>query len=91
MRKIFKYVLEAADLQVLELPGPSKVLSVHEQRGDMVLYAIVNEGGKNEKVEVAIRGTGHIVDFDIDMYDFIGTVKLLEGQLMFHVFTRLLI
>lgn len=39
-------------------------------------------------VDVRIIGTGQPIKDDIDNYKFLGTVKLVDGGLMFHVFAR---
>jgi hypothetical protein len=107
MKKIFKYKLEAVDEQILELPRGSKILSVEEQNGDIVLYALVDSDAESSKLfgmnsegkweeedsktsnsySIIIHGTGHPAD-DVDGYNFLGTVKLQGGLLMFHVFIK---
>ena len=87
MKKIFKYILEITDEQELILPMDSKILSVKEQYGDIVVYALVNTSIKGiEGYSFIIHGTGHNTIENIDNYIFLGTVKLKEGALMFHVF-----
>jgi hypothetical protein len=86
--KIFKYILKAEDKQVLTLPLPAKILSVAEQFQNIVLYAMVYPDCRQGSVDrtIYIVGTGHDAEH---LYDktFIGTVKLAEGALMFHIFT----
>jgi hypothetical protein len=93
--KIFKYNLEVVDKQTIKLPPGSRVLSVMNQRDNIVLYALVHPiNNKNliEDVSIRIVGTGHDIDFFIpnpnltDGYKFLGTVSLHDGALMFHVF-----
>ena len=88
MKRIYKYVLGIVDSQELSLPLGSKVLSVEEQYGNIVLYALVDtEWSELEIYSVIIHGTGHQAN-DIENYCFLGTVKLADGQLIFHVFYR---
>lgn len=86
MKRIFKYVLSATDTQTITLPYPNKVLSVAEQYGNIVVYAWVDDDPTMMKsYTFQIRGTGHNAD-GLDNYKFLGTVKLQDGELMFHVF-----
>jgi len=88
MKNIFKYTLEILDVQRLDIPTGSKILSVAEQYGNIVLYALVDDArGGLDSFEIFIRGTGHPFG-DIDNCEFLGTVKLDEGRLMFHVFYK---
>jgi len=86
-KKIYKYTLSFEDLQTLSLPGRSEILSVCEQYGNMVLYAIVDsEITVFHDYEIRIYGTGHPVPSWLEDFTFLGTVKLSDGSLMFHVF-----
>lgn len=88
MKKIFKFKLEITDEQILSLPLNSRILSVAEQFGDMVLYAVVDTSEDlKEDYKIIIHGTGHPAN-DIDNCTFLGTVKMEDGQLMFHVFYK---
>ena len=88
---IYKYKLKATDMQVLDLPEGAEVLSVREQRGDMMVYAFVDDDNfeNTEPFTFIVRGTGHDAgNFKRQNYTFLGTVKLEKGALMFHVFYR---
>ena len=86
MKTIWKYELETTDYQLLSIPLPAKILSVSSQGNQIVLYAEIDTKSMLlREVAVWIHGTGH----EKKAYDtstFIGTVKLLDGALMFHVF-----
>ena len=70
------------------LPTGATPASVEEQDGSIVLYVKVpHEVATNERWGVKIVGTGHTFEDD-GSWKFIGTVKLLNGKLMFHVFLR---
>lgn len=87
MKTIYKYELELKDEQEILLPTGAEILSAAEQKGKIVIYALVDNEIKTEEIfEFVIRGTGHPVFFHTDNYKFIGTVKLMDGALMFHVF-----
>jgi hypothetical protein len=86
-KKIFEYVLSLKDESELQLPAGAQILSVMEQKNEIVLYAIVNTSVEVTKtISVRVVGTGHAVDFDLNEYGFVGTVSLHGGALMFHVF-----
>jgi hypothetical protein len=88
MRKIYKYELLIIDEQKLVLPRESKILSVAEQSNQIVLYAFTeNKNTVDEEYKIIIHGTGHNAS-DIENYRFLGTVKLMDGRLMFHVFSK---
>lgn len=86
MKRIYKYNLESTDKQIISLPYNSQLLSVAEQYENIVLYALVDtKEAKTKDVTIIIHGTGHNAD-DVDAAHFLGTVKLMNGGLMFHVF-----
>lgn len=90
MISIHKYMLEADDEQVISIKGCIKPLSVDEQHGKMVLYVMVETDSKQVfDINVSIRGTGHDATTVLDD-EFLGTIKLHHGNIMFHVFWRLL-
>jgi len=87
MYKIYKYTLEIMDYQEFLLPLRSKILSVCEQHGKVVFYTMVDTAMEHKtKYSFRIFGTGHPCADSIVFYSFLGTVKLEEGNLMFHVF-----
>ena len=88
MRKIFKYQLEITDYQTIEVKSPAVLLSVAEQNNQIVMYAIVDDLEYGIPVDVMIIGTGRPIKDDVENYKFLGTVKLANGRLMFHVFAR---
>lgn len=88
MKTIWKYSLLPTTGQNLSLPFGAEILSVKEQNENIVLYALVdpNEEGKTNRM-VLIFGTGHEIS-NIKGFQFIDTVKLQGGALMFHVFIK---
>ncbi len=89
MKRIFKYKLENVDQQTINVPFPARILSVEEQNDDIVLYAVADdgEGVPTTPVDIVIIGTGDAIQI-IDIYTFVGTVKLYGGKEMWHVFYR---
>lgn len=88
-KKVFKYPLDAVTYQFIRIPS-TNILSVAEQGNNMVVYALVDTEIAPVQYEFAVIGTGHTILQDIDAYNFLGTVKLHDGKLMFHVFYRAL-
>jgi hypothetical protein len=84
--KIYKYVLELTDKQTISIPAPARILSVEAQFGSIVIYAMVEPGATEVKRTFYVVGTGHSADH-VNCRPFIGTVKMADGGLMFHVFT----
>ena len=88
MKRVLKYTLQPVDKQELVLYAGSKILSVENQHENIVLYALVEDCVRGiETHTIIIHGTGHNAN-DTDGCDFVGTVKLHNGSLMFHVFAR---
>jgi len=86
---IYKYTLEIADYQILKLPANSLILSVLNQREALVLYAVVNpEEETYINRTIRIIGTGHSVGDDIDKFNFLGTISMEGGALIWHVFWK---
>jgi hypothetical protein len=92
---IGKFPLETTDRQVLEIPAPAQILSVVEQRGEIVLYAILNPDAPTVTKVIDIYGTGHQIPKERSTYmgepqktpgTFLGTVATIGGSLMWHVF-----
>lgn len=85
MKKIYKYNLEVTDEQDITIPMGARILSVAEQRTNIVLYALVDPEAPPTLSHISIRGTGHDSD-NLEDKRFLGTVNLCSGSLMFHVF-----
>lgn len=85
--KVYKYQLEIVDHQEVSLRTNSKLLSVANQQGVIVLYALVDPDAEGDQTyDIYIHGTGHdVVDPEAE---FIGTVPMLNASLMFHVFGK---
>lgn len=87
MKAIYKYELEDFRHK-LEIPGPAEVLSVKEQNGKIVLYALVDpDSDLIYEKEFLVLPTGMKYDLkDTDV--FLDTVMLDGGQFVFHIFER---
>ena len=91
-RTVWKYTLKGEIEQTITTPYGSRLLSAAAQKDDIVVYALVNPNTANpeeytqETRTIIIMGTGHKERSDLG--DFLGTVSLANGALMFHVFEK---
>ncbi len=84
---VFKYTLPITNSAALDLPHGAEVLSVLNQREDLVLYVKVDPSEPViEERHFVVRGTGH--PFDGNEGAFIGSVSFQGGALIFHVFHK---
>lgn len=89
MLTIWKFPLEAQDLQKVKIPKIAKVLTVQVQHGQPCLCAMVDPEQPCVELSVRIYGTGRTIPED-DMADFnyVGTVQMAMGTMVFHVFVE---
>ena len=87
--KIFKYTLELTEEQTITLPEPGWILSVINQYDKLVLYAVIKPEEKEISRTIKIVGTGEEF-LDIDIYEFINTVSMDDGRLIWHVFVKMM-
>lgn len=80
MKTVWKYKLRPE----IEIPRGAEVLSVHEQRGELWIWAVVNPNNRSEKRGFAVFETDEDVP-DMSL-KFIGTVLLNHGRSVQHVF-----
>ena len=86
MITIYKYELQVVDEQEIEMYDEYKLLSVIEQNGKIVVYALINtDSNPRYNVKFIMRGTGHNAEKAANL-TFLGTVKLLNGLLIYHIF-----
>lgn len=91
MQTIYKYPISPAiqtTIRAVSIPKGGRVLSVESQGSVIVLYAMVDHDEKElMEVQVEVYGTGRPVPDTTNLL-FLGTVKLFDGGLMYHVFVR---
>lgn len=86
MRSVWKYVLEIIDgPQRREIPyvGGPVPAHVHEQRGEVCVWAEVDTELTPMPYEFYVIGTGHPAP---EGADYIGTAHTHGGQLIWHIF-----
>jgi hypothetical protein len=87
VRKIFKYVIPIQDESTHLFPVGAKFLSVGEQAGRLMLWALVTEEAHTLPVTVSVLGTGNPASH-LSGYDkFVGSAQMSNG-LVWHVFVR---
>lgn len=86
MKTIYKYALKVKGLQEIELPEGYEILDVQMQNGIPCIWALVDTENVPVKMEVHIFATGDRVL--LPDLNYIGTVQMLGGQAVFHVFRR---
>ena len=83
--RIFKYIIQKPDDEVMiEMQKGAKILCVKVQSGIVCIWAIVDPDSPIKPREIQIRGTGHLMKGNEGEY--IGTVMLSSGALVFHFF-----
>lgn len=85
--RIYKYPLIITDKQTISLPKGSTILSVANQREQLVLYALIQDSTINtEEYKIRIIGTGHNIICNVQAMTFAGTVLMDDGSLVWHIF-----
>ena len=85
MKMICKYPITVRDRFVLVMPQGARVLTVQSQREVPCIWALVDPSEPERLYEFALVGTGHKRE-DLDGMPYLGTVQLLDGGLILHVF-----
>lgn len=87
MKTIYKYPIEVTDIQKIKLPFDSLIISVLNQNGKLVIYALVDTEEKDtEERTIRIFGTGNPCDVEEFDYNFLGSVFM--GDLVWHIFAE---
>lgn len=84
MNNIFKYELKIEGQQVITMPENAEILTVQQQNGKLILWAIVMTSAKPEKYLIEIYGTGHPFPSTGEKRKYISTVQM-DG-LVWHIF-----
>lgn len=84
---IWKFPLQVTDVQDVMIPWCDRFLSVQEQNGQLVLWAMVNPTFSVLSTRVRIVGTGHDAsDVITSGLTYVGTVQMKDDALVWHVF-----
>jgi hypothetical protein len=83
MRAVWKFPLMLQDSQSVYMPTNADLLTVQMQGEQICLWALCEpENGMSPRI-ILIHGTGNPIG---DIEGYIGTVQMLGGKLVFHVF-----
>ncbi len=88
MKKIWKYTLPVTDHPILPMQKDARVLSVDVQHGEVQVWALVDPEAPTELRRFRVSGTGHPLGEEIESLRFIGTVQMMGGQLVWHIFVH---
>lgn len=84
MEYIFKYQLSVQDRQEIEMPIDAVILSMQMQGEVPCIWVRTEKIDRKIKRKFALVGTGCGIPSDAG--DFIGTIQLSSGALVFHLF-----
>lgn len=87
MQVVWKYPLNIADTQFIEMTEGAEILCVHLQNGNPTIWAKVDPSKARKprtKRKLITLGTGHNTDEKLGRY--IGTYLIHNDSLVFHVF-----
>jgi hypothetical protein len=86
MKTIYKYTLDKDHNTILTMPKGAVVLTVDIQNEEICIWAKVDTNVETEERHFKMYGTGHeVLDNDTDL-SYVGTVQLMSGQLIFHIY-----
>lgn len=92
MQTIYKYPLKVADRQTISLLKNSQILTIQNQKGIPCLWALVDPDELEfEERVIYTYGTGHKIEISEDEINYIGTYQLAGGDLVFHVFEKVIL
>ena len=99
MRTVHKIVLDPTDVQLIQvypLRKPNfegwyefkeQILKIEEQEGKICLWYMLDNDEFSHVEEIHLIGTGHSAE-GLERDEFLGTVLLRKGFLVFHVFSH---
>lgn len=84
MNEIWKFPVPLADWIKVSMPQGAEILHFDEQKGELFIWARVDPTAPTELRAFRFAGTGHPLDQSVGRH--VGTVKLSDGALIFHLF-----
>jgi hypothetical protein len=84
--KIYKFTLNLTGEQDIQMPSGAKILSTHEQFGDITLWCLCDPKNMPEYRKIFIYATGEPLPKDIQTKSFIGTVLTDAGNFVWHLY-----
>lgn len=86
MKKVFKYPLDYAEVNVVPMIAGANIIHVGAQNGIVTMWALVSDADSIESRRFRIIGTGHELPKDIAL-DHIGSCVI--EPFVWHVFEEL--
>lgn len=84
-KRIYKYPIDVLDEQEVLMPHGANILSIQWQRGELMLWALVQPINLRSPRKIVMLGTGH--DFwNSEDFDYITTIQQNDGDLIWHIF-----
>jgi hypothetical protein len=87
MKQIWKFPLQVASEQTVNMPVGAVVLHTDTQDDVIMLWAIVNPDVRMEQVTFEMYGTGNQLPDDITRHVYVGTVQ--RHAFVWHIFRSL--
>jgi hypothetical protein len=89
MITVWKYILKPEKRQRIRCPCSAKILSAHEQNGQPAIWVQVDtDEPLIQEIDIFLVGTGQKVSIEVDKWTFIGTILLLDGDLVWHIYAN---
>lgn len=86
--KVFKYDLAVVPVQQISLPDNAKIMTVQFQGNYLCLWAMVDPHKDEEYRYIRIAATGEKITDEPDL-KYINTVQQFDGELIWHVFEKI--
>lgn len=86
MRTVHKQILQIEDKQIIEVPVGAKLLHVGLQNSQACIWYECETENMYESRTIYCFGTGHKMP-EMDL-NYIGTVIMLNGALVFHFYEK---
>lgn len=86
MNTIWKYHVPIEDNFTIEMPFNSKILSFQLQKTTLTIWCLVDTDRPLNKRQFRLCGTGH--ELENRWWKFIGTVQILNGDIVYHLFEK---
>jgi len=83
-KEVWKYRIKIEPNQTIEMPFGSQILSFQTQYGIPSIWVLSNPEAEMISRNFRLVGTGHKIEEGGLQY--IGTVQLLEGEIVYHLF-----
>lgn len=86
MKTVYKYHLTHS---ANSIKGPiTKLLCVHEQRGDLCIWAEVDLDAPEVIYDIHLLGTGSPKYAALELMDYIGSIFYDDARFVFHVYAK---